>query len=76
LYSYNSWLNAAILLFAIKNPIKKIYINIWTQKKKEEKKKIIKKFFLLRNWTLPGLDPGSFYATVTHRATALLGHLG
>jgi hypothetical protein len=32
-------LNAEILLFAIKNSIKKIFINIWTQKKKEEKKK-------------------------------------
>jgi hypothetical protein len=50
--SYNSWLNAEILLFAIKNPIKKIFRNIWTQKKKEEKKKNDKQNFFIKK-----LDP-------------------
>jgi hypothetical protein len=36
----NSWLNAEIHLFAIKNPIKKIFRNIWTQKKKKKRKKL------------------------------------
>jgi hypothetical protein len=49
---YNSWLNAEILLFAIKYPIKKIFRNIWTQKKKAEKKKNYKNFFFIKK-----LDP-------------------
>jgi predicted KAP-like P-loop ATPase len=38
--SYNSWLNAEILLFAIKNSIKKIFRNIWTRKKRKKRKEI------------------------------------
>jgi hypothetical protein len=36
----------------MKNPIKKIFRNIWTQKKKEEKKKYDKKGFFIKK-----LDP-------------------
>jgi hypothetical protein len=37
--SYDSWLNAEILLFAIKNSIKKIFRNIDPEKKGRKEKK-------------------------------------